>query len=330
MQRPLDIVVLLNSPEETQRAYREGLPAAGGDLRVHVVNDVGDIDPLLPSMEALMTYGSFLCGRGPEIFAAAPRLGWVQALGSGVDNLLPERADVAVSCVRGIHAGAVSEAVFAALLALSRDMPRTWRNQRAHTWERRPSSLLEGKRIGLLGVGLIAEALAPRCKAFGMHVVGFTSRQDAIAGVDEIRTREDLAAKVGDLDALVALTPLTPQTRHLVSPQVLAAMKPSAFLVNVARGGIVDEAALLDALRRGALAGAALDVFAAEPLPAGHPFWDMDNVIVTPHVAGMNREYVAQAMPTLLHNIRAYRAGAFEDMISLVRAPASASNASSS
>ena len=320
MDAPLDIVVLLNSPEDIRRQYRDGIPAGADNVRVHVINDVGDIDPHLPAMDVLMTYGTFLRDRAGEVFRQSPRLRWVQALGSGVDNLLCARDDIVITAIRGIHDSAVSEAAFAAMLALARNMPQVMRNQAARLWERLPSRLLEGKTVGLLGVGLIAEGLARRCQAFGMRVVGITSRTEPVPGFDELRPRSALPAAAADLDILVVLAPYTADNHHLIGEAVLSAMKPSAVLVNIARGGVVDEAALLAALTRGGIAGAALDVFAEEPLPRAHPFWEMPNVIVTPHTAGMNVDYVQRALPIILDNIRAFRAGRIEAMTGLVRA----------
>ena len=318
----VNVVVLLNSPADVQRAYRDGIAAIDPTLAVDVINDVDDIDPLLPTMDVLMTYGTFLRGRSDEIFAKSPRLRWIQALGTGIDGLIPgSRNDIVVTSIRGIHDAAVSEAVFAMMLALSRDLPRSIRNQDRQVWDRQPSRLLDGKTVGILGVGLIGAALAPRCKAFGMKVVGITARTGRIDHFDELRPRSDLPAAVGDLDFLIVLAPFTAENRHLVNAAILSAMKPTSCLVNVARGGVIDEDALIDALTNGRIAGAALDVFATEPLPQGHPLWSMPNVIVTPHTAGMNVDYVSRALPFIRKNVAAFKAGDFAGMTGLVEQP---------
>jgi phosphoglycerate dehydrogenase-like enzyme len=138
-------------------------------------------------------------------------------------------------------------------------------------------------------------------------------------GFDRMVRREELERVAPGLDFLVLLTPYTPETRGMVDTRVIGAMKPSAFLVNLARGGIVDEDALARALRGRKIAGAALDVFAAEPLPAEHPFWSMDNVIVTPHLGGFHDQYAEQALPTVEANLRKFLAGDLEGMINVVR-----------
>jgi D-2-hydroxyacid dehydrogenase (NADP+) len=318
------IVVLLNSPENVLHAYRDGIRAADADVQVDVVDDVDRFGPHLADMEVLMTFGPFLRDRADHVFANAPRLRWIQALGSGTDNLVPRaglRDDVLVTNIRGTQDAAVSEAAIAAMLALTRDLPRSMKNQERQDWDRYSSRLLEGKTVGILGVGLIALALARRCKAFEMKVIGITSRTGAIDHFDELRPRDDLPAAVSDLDFLVVLAPYTAENHHLVSRKVLFALKPTAYLINIARGGLIDEDALIELLDRGNIAGAALDVFATEPLPRGHRLWSLPNVIVTPHTAGMNVDSVTKAMPAIQQNIRAFKAGNIAAMAGVVRLP---------
>jgi phosphoglycerate dehydrogenase-like enzyme len=153
----------------------------------------------------------------------------------------------------------------------------------------------------------------------GMTVVGITSAKRPVAGIDRMHGREELAAAVRDLDFLVLLTPYTPETRHIVNAAVFAAMKAGSYLVNLARGGVVDEAALIAALREGKLAGAALDVFAKEPLPEDPPFWSMDNVIITTHQGGFFDGYPDHALPVVEANLRRFLAGDLENMINIVK-----------
>jgi len=152
-----------------------------------------------------------------------------------------------------------------------------------------------------------------------MKVVGITSVERELPGFDAMWGKDELLQVVPELDYLVLLTPHTAQTHHMVDAEVLAAMKPSAFLVNVARGGVVDERALIDALGSGAIAGAGLDVFAEEPLPFGHPFYSMPNVIVTPHMAGFHAGYAAEALPLVEENIRRFMTGDLDHMINVVK-----------
>ena len=213
----------------------------------------------------------------------------------------------------------MSEAAIMAMLALSRDFARTVRSQQRQLWERWPARLLDGKRLGILGIGVIAEALAPRCKALGMTVVGITSVQRTVPSFDRVYARDELLAAVRDLDYLLALTPFSPATRHLVDSAILSAMKPTSYFINLARGGVVDEVALIKALENGQIAGAALDVFEEEPLPQDHPFWTMKNVIVTPHLGGFYDGYADRALPLVEENIRRFLAADTRNMINVVK-----------
>jgi phosphoglycerate dehydrogenase-like enzyme len=179
-------------------------------------------------------------------------------------------------------------------------------------------TLLNGKTAGIFGIGVIGEALAPRLKALGMKVVGISSSKRPVPHFDEMYSRDELVKAVKDLDHLVLLTPYTKETHNIVDQKVLSAMKPGSYLINVARGGIVDEKALVHALKNGPLAGAALDVFAMEPLPADHPLWDMPNVVVTPHTGGVHIDYADDALPIVEENMRRFLAGDTKNMVNLV------------
>lgn len=312
-------LILLTLPEDVRNAYRDRVQAAFPDMRVSLVDHHSKAVPLMPETDVLITFGPMLVD---AVFANAPRLKWVQALGTGVDNLvdLPSLGKgVVVTNLHGIHGAPVSEAAIAAMLLLARRMHHSVRAQDKRQWARWPSTLLDGKMVGILGVGAIAEALAPRCKAMGMRVVGISSSPRAAAGFDEMRPRDPLKDAVGDLDYVVLLTPLSPATRGIVNAGVLAAMKPSAFLVNLARGGVVDEAALLETLQQRRIAGAAVDVFVQEPLPPTHGFWDLDNIFMTPHLGGFCDVYIDHAIPVITANMTAFLAGRRADMINVVR-----------
>ncbi len=204
------------------------------------------------------------------------------------------------------------------MLSINREFETVMENQRYRHWHRWPGRILEGKTIGILGVGLIAEALARRCKAFDMRVVGITGTPRQLPDFDEMRDRCEFAGAVGDLDYLVVLTPFTPTNRKLVDGEVIAAMKPGSVFINLARGGVVDDDAVVAALGKGHLAGAGLDVFETEPLPSTSPLWDVENLIVTPHMSGMSEAYVRQALAVVEPNFEAYLAGRPDDMINQV------------
>src|SRR5262249_4899231 len=165
-----------------------------------------------------------------EVLRPAANLKWIQTLGTGVDNLidLPSlRKDVVVTNVHGIHGAPVSEAALASMFALGRDLPRFVRNQDQRHWGRWPARLVDRKAVGIFGLGAIAEALAPKCKALGMRVVGISGAPRAVAGFDHVYARADLKKAVAELDYFVLLTPLTPATRGIVDADILSAMKPT-------------------------------------------------------------------------------------------------------
>jgi len=255
------------------------------------------------------------------VLASAPRLRWIQSLTSGTDAILKLRnlpRELIVTNTRGMHGPQVSELVFLQMLALLRDFPRMQRNQAAARWERWPQPLLLGKTVVIVGVGAIAEALALRCKAFGMTVHGVSGRSGPLAHFDALHDYGRLAYAATLADFLVLLVPLSPATEKLADARFIAAMKPGAYLINVARGGVLDEEALLLALRERRLAGAALDVYRTTPLPAEHPLWREPRVVLTPHIGGMSDIYFEQAYPVVRDNLRLYLDGRPEALINVV------------
>lgn len=318
----MNILILLTLPKEVRRQYYDAIRAEFPEHTVDLVDDVSHIDRYLPDADVLITFAPHLRERAEEVFRAAGKLKWVQALGTGVDNIADRptlRPDVILTRMHAIHGPPMAEAALMAMLALSRDLPRLIRNQQNRHWARWPARLLEGKTVGILGIGAIAEVLAPRCRMMGMRVIGITSSPRDVAGFDRMVSRDDLAETVRELDYFVLLTPYSKDTHHIVDARVLAAMKRDAYLINLARGGVVDEDALLEVLRFGGIAGAALDVFSQEPLPQDHPFWTLPNVLITPHVGGFNDGYARQAIPLVLENIRRFLAGDTGNMLNLVK-----------
>jgi phosphoglycerate dehydrogenase-like enzyme len=288
-----------------------------------VVGHHNDVGPYIADTDILLCFSPPMAD---HVVRDASKLKWIQALGTGVDNIvdLPSLGpEVIVTNIRGIHGAPVSEATIAYMLSLARDLPGSTRAQDRNTWQRWPSRLLDGKTVGILGVGLIAEYLAPICKQFGMTVIGISGSPRATKGFDRMVKRDDLQKIAGELDYLVALAPLTPETRGIVGEKLLAAMKPSAYLVNVARGGVVDEPALIAALEAGTIAGAALDVFAEEPLPPDNPLWKAKNITIFPHLGGYSEGYEDRAMPTIEGNMRKFIDNDLKSMINIVRKPAS-------
>lgn len=313
------LLILLALPEKVRTQYYEHIRTRFPEVSVNLVDHHTKVDPHIGNADVLITFGPMM---SDHVLAKGANLKWIQALGTGIDGIVDQpslRREVLVTNMHGFHGAPVSEAAILSLLALSRDLPRSLRSQRSRKWVRFPATLLKGKTVGIFGVGAIAEELAPRCKAMGMTVVGITSAKRQVAGFDRMMGRDGLVSAVRDLDYLVLLTPYTPETRNIVNAAVFEAMKPGSYLVNLARGGVVDEAALTQALERGKLAGAALDVFSKEPLPEDHPFWGMDNVIMTTHQGGFFDGYPDFALPVVEENLRKFLAGDLKNMINIVR-----------
>lgn len=317
-----NLLIMLTLPEKVRNKYYSHLSAKFPEINIDLVDHHSKVGPHIGAADILVTFGAHM---SDHVLKEGANLKWVQALGTGVDGIIGEpslRDNVLVTNMHGnIMADSMSEAAVMLMLALSRGLPRALRNQGRSKWERFPAGLLNGKTVGIFGVGAIAADLAPKCKAFGMNVVGISSVKRSVAGFDAMFAREELEQAVREVDYLVLLTPYTPETRGIVNAKIFAAMKPTSHLFNLARGGVVDEDALLAALQAGQIAGAALDVFVEEPLREDHPFWSMDNVIVTPHLGGFHDQYAERALPTVEENVRLFLAGATENMINIVRRP---------
>lgn len=313
-----NLLILLTLTEAVRNQYRDRLRARFPEMSVTLVDHHSKVGPYIADADAMVTFAPMLT---PKVLEAATRLKWVQALGTGTDNLTDQpslRKDIVVTNIHGIHGPPVSEAALGTMLALARDLPRAVRLQDEKKWFRFPAQLLHNKTVGIFGVGVIAEALAPKCKAFGMRVIGVSSAPRPAPGFDDMCSRDEMLKVVGDFDFFVLLTPLTDKTRNSINTDVFAAMKPSSFLVNLARGGVVDEPALVEALKNKRIAGAALDVFSQEPLPTDHPFWSMQNVIITTHQGGFCDVYVDYALPVIEKNMARFLNGDTGGMINVV------------
>ncbi|MEZ5897656.1 MAG: D-2-hydroxyacid dehydrogenase [Parvularculaceae bacterium] len=308
--RPVRVLAYLKEPERSAMRY-ERLAEAFGGVHIEVASNLSEITEL-EKVDVLITIGGHIGGDAAEIYRKAKNLKWVQSFGTGTDNISghPDLADdVVVTNVHGVHGPQLSEAAFAAMLSFSRHLPAVYDNQRDANWKKLSANLLYKKKVAILGLGAIANDLAPRCKAFGMRVVGISSTVREIANFDEVINVADLKRAVSDADYLVVLTPYSARTHHIIDESVLNAMKPSSVLINIARGGVVDESALLAALDKGEIAGAALDVFEVEPLPASHPFWKHPKVLVTPHSAGFHEGYSEDAYNLIRENFARFLEG---------------------
>jgi len=251
-------------------------------------------------------------GEPSLVRSALPRLTgmqWVQSTWAGVEPLLDPslRRDYILTNARGVFGPQMSEYVFGYMIARERLMFEKYAAQQAGRWDPTPPGALRGKQIGLLGVGSIGAALAATAKHFGMRVKGYTRGSEGCVDVDAYFHGDDRIAFANDLDYLVSVMPNTMGTRRLVDAVLLAALPSRAVFINPGRGSVVDERALADALQNGRLAGAVLDVFEQEPLPADHVFWRTPNVLITSHTAALSvPEDIA---PVFVDNYRRWTAG---------------------
>jgi phosphoglycerate dehydrogenase-like enzyme len=240
-------------------------------------------------------------------------LRWIQSASAGVDGLLfPElvQSHVVLTNARGVFEEPIAEYVVGLMLVFAKGLVGVLDGQRARDWRHRDTEPLEGKRVLVVGAGSIGKAIGRRCSALGMRVRGVarTARADDEV-FDSIAAVGELSGQLGWADYVVDALPATAETRHLFDHSVFGAMNPWARFVNVGRGSTVDEPALVRALERGAIAGAALDVFDQEPLPGSSPLWGMANVIVSPHVSGNVAGWREAVVELFVDNLRRYLLG---------------------
>ena len=255
------------------------------------------------------------------ILAAAKSLKWIQSFTTGVDAILRLKAlrpEVNLTSLRGVHGPQMSELTFLHMLALLRDYPRVLDNQRRRVWERRAIPTLSGKTVVIFGVGAIAAALARRCKAFEMTVIGVSSTPRPAPEFDRMMARAELLQAAALADFLVVLVPLSPETQGIIDARVLGAMKPSAYLINVARGRVCDEDAIISAVRDKRIAGAGLDVFSTTPLPADHPLWNTPGILLTPQLGGLSTTYMEQSVPIVAQNLRCLVENRLGDLVNVI------------
>jgi phosphoglycerate dehydrogenase-like enzyme len=302
-------IVYIGTHEAKAQAFEELAARDFPGIDLYATDDRTGAPAHLGAAEAIIAHNFQF---DDTLLQSAPKLRWIQALTTGTDGILrlPSlRPEVIVTSTRGMHGPQMSELVFLQMLALSRRFPVILQNQRRQQWERWPQPLLFGKTIAIVGVGMIAEALAERCACFGMTVYGVSQSLRVPRGFDRIYARAELMTAAAAADFLVIVVPYAADTESLVDARVIAAMKPTAFLINVARGGVLDEDALLRAVRDRRIAGAALDVFRETPLPPGSPLWSEERIIITPMLGGMSDIYLAQAYPIIRDNLSLFLTG---------------------
>lgn len=256
------------------------------------------------------------CGAGRRqlepLLPAAPKLRWIHSLSAGVDTLLfPALVEspVVVTNARGAYSRSLGEWAMAAVLYFAKDLRRLVRSQQRGVWDVLEPSWVRGATLGIVGYGDLGRASAQLAHALGMKVLAVRRSPAPDPFCDEVLDADRLRDAIARSDYVLVTLPLTPETRHRVGAAEIAAMKPGAVLINIGRGPVVDEAPLIDALRAGRIRGAALDVFEQEPLPEGHAFYFLENVLLSAHCADHVPGWREDSMRVFLDNLALYRAG---------------------
>jgi phosphoglycerate dehydrogenase-like enzyme len=268
-------------------------------------------------LNALLAWADVIFGLSapPDTVARAPRLKWIQVISAGVDRWVSTdvwNSPVILTGVSGIHATPVGEFAMTLMLMFAKNAPCSFRMMRTRQWQHYATHSLRGKSVGIVGLGHIGKEIARLSKAFGMSVFA-TRRSILVPGktqnVDLLLPQSQIQRMLRKSDYIVLSVPLTPETRHIIGERELRAMKPSARLINVGRGQLVDEEALIRALDQKHIAGAGLDVTYTEPLPKESRLWSYDNVIISPHLSWAMENYLSHATHLFCKNLRRYLAG---------------------
>jgi phosphoglycerate dehydrogenase-like enzyme len=304
-------VLVLSDPTDRQLAMLEDLP---GSPSIAVGNRVEAFERLAPEAQVLFNWsGSRQLVQ--QVWKIAQRVQWVHSRAAGLDGLLfPELVESPASLTngRGVFSQSLGEFAIAAALFFAKDFRRMLRNQAAGVWAPFDVEEVSGQTMGIVGYGDIGRACARRARDMGMKVLAVRRRPE-LSHDDELVSRvypfDRLLDMLPECDYVVAAAPLTPETRHLISDAALAAMKKTAVVMNVGRGPVIDEAALIRALETGRIRGAALDVFETEPLPASSPLYKLENVLLSPHCADHTADWLEQAMKFFIENFARFATG---------------------
>ena len=272
---------------DSTTAYLDAIQAAGLADRVAVETLPRKEKP---SAEQLARTEALMAGAVPAgVLPTMPKLRWAQAMSAGVDGwlALPDLpAGLTLTCARGTHTESMPENIIGALFHVAKPYAQVAENQKQGKWVHTVAQPLTGKTLGILGLGAIGQEVARIAVALGMHVIGTKRRPTRIPNVAEVLPPERTDEVLSQSDFVLLLLPATPETENFIDAKRLAKMKPSAWLLNFGRGQIINDADLMAATKDKTIAGALLDVFRQEPLPAEHPFWKAEGIVVLPHIGG--------------------------------------------
>ena len=298
-------ILILNPLSDRQKAFITNVAPQASII----TTDLKHAAEQLPDCEILVAWGF---NNIQPIYGMANNLRWIHALTAGVEFLLfPEtqNSPVLISNSKGIHGIPMAEHVLGMMLSFTRRLPLLQQQQQKHLWQRPPIDDLQeinGKTMAVVGLGAIGREIARKAKAMDMRVVAAKREMTQEPFVDRLYRPEQLLEMLAEADFVVVALPLTDATNGLFGREQFAAMKPSAYFINVSRGAVVQEEPLLECLKAGRIAGAGLDVFVEEPLPAANPFWDLPNVIITPHLAAISPVYLDRAIKLFADNLSRY------------------------
>lgn len=292
--------------------YLKSLDRIPSEFRPIVTNDPAKLAEAAPEADAIFyatTNAKLLNG----VLPLAKRARWIHSMWTGVEGILtPEMLahPAKLSNGRGVFRWPLADWVAAVMLYFAFDLGRVVRQQQAGVWEPFIGGRLAGKTLGIVGFGSIGSAAAARAKVFDMKIAALRRKQAAPDPlIDQVFTRGQLNELIAASDYLLAVLPLTAETRGMIGREQIAAMKPEAVFINVGRGPVVDEAALMESLEEKKIRGAALDVFSVEPLPSGHPFYKMTNVLMSPHTADRVEGFLGPALDAFFENLERFAAG---------------------
>jgi len=299
-------------PAQGRQELRQRIALIAPEAKTVAIELDGQADGPLEDAEAMFVRWEMSVDTLRRILPQMPHLRWLHTPSAGVDRLMfPEL--LSHPCVLtnsvGVYSIPIAEHVLAIMLAVARQLPLCLQQQREHRWQRVPAVELYEETVAIIGTGHIGQEVARRAQALGMHTLGTRRQPRPTSFIEQVFPLTHLYDMLAQADFVVITCPLTPETAGMIGEPELQAMKKTAWLINVARGGIVQEKALLRALREGWIAGAGLDTFVQEPLPEDSPFWDLPNVILTPHTSWSSPQVRERTIALFLENLERFLAG---------------------